>query len=570
MGAESARPEMKLSDVMNVLGSVTAAAQPLSNVLVIAFNLSNFGTRQTFSDNDGRFRLPPLPAGVYRVIAIKRGFAPAVATITPNRKDLQLKFKLENGKTISREQREQLWEIRRGLPSDVLRELDLMLAEAGSGESPRFSGQMASLAALPTAESPKTFAATEVGVQGALQSGWSVDIAGRMQVLDRRAVRKLEDPLAESTGVVMRVHSGEDDSYRIASYRNSWRDDGVSHSPADMQTHDFEWKRPGSTVQLRYTAQENLFRTEQLNSERFELLGQKKIVGSGRSDLDVSIRVGQDHWHSAASSAINAARTADIRTNGRFEAARALDLHYGLQTRIAADGYEWAPQTGAELRLAQNVSLVVSGLYKIFDERGVSRILPAVVLLEESTGSLTPRYRYSVGLLLGNFRSGHLSAIGSSAEIDSIVRIVFDGRFDQFWDGLYLEEGDIHHDVTLAYKKEMNKKLIIEITSSAGRAAQDVAPTRRKSYVSGTIQSLYRPSGTSFDLSYRVLDQPQSEILGIAEAERLNVRMGQALYLPLDMRLLFGIDLTRAPQLTAGATDLAIQKRFVGGVSLGF
>src|SRR6266571_8235484 len=89
--AVPAQSEVPLPAVLQVLGSVTNSARPVGNALVIALNLNNLAAIQTFTSSDGSFSLPQLPAGVYKIIAMKYGFAPAIETIVPTRKEHRVK-----------------------------------------------------------------------------------------------------------------------------------------------------------------------------------------------------------------------------------------------------------------------------------------------------------------------------------------------------------------------------------------------------------------------------------------------------------------------------------------------
>src|SRR5438309_133330 len=93
--AGTARPDVALPNFLNVLGSVTNAARPVANALVIALNLNNLEASQTFTGTDGSFAMPLLPAGVYKVIAVKYGFAPASAMVVPSKKDHRLALRLQ-------------------------------------------------------------------------------------------------------------------------------------------------------------------------------------------------------------------------------------------------------------------------------------------------------------------------------------------------------------------------------------------------------------------------------------------------------------------------------------------
>src|SRR6266576_836552 len=129
LAATAARADGPLPAMLQVLGSVSSAAHPVSNALVIALNLKDLGAIQTFSTADGSFTLPPLPAGIYKLIAVKQGFAPAIATVLPTKPNHTVKLSLDregvhNKKTVS----DEMWEIRASLPPDILREVDDTLA----------------------------------------------------------------------------------------------------------------------------------------------------------------------------------------------------------------------------------------------------------------------------------------------------------------------------------------------------------------------------------------------------------------------------------------------------------
>ena len=121
--AGTARPDA-LPTFLNVLGSVTNAARPVSNALVIALNLNSLEASQTFSRADGSFALPLLPAAIYKIIAVKAGFSPAATTVVPVKQDNRVALRLESDKHAKKDLNQEIWEIRGSLPPDILRELD--------------------------------------------------------------------------------------------------------------------------------------------------------------------------------------------------------------------------------------------------------------------------------------------------------------------------------------------------------------------------------------------------------------------------------------------------------------
>ena len=66
-----------------VFGRVVGDLQPLSAVRVYAYQLADLSLKRVVTDADGSFRFPELPAGLYKIIAHKSGFVPAVGDAGP-------------------------------------------------------------------------------------------------------------------------------------------------------------------------------------------------------------------------------------------------------------------------------------------------------------------------------------------------------------------------------------------------------------------------------------------------------------------------------------------------------
>ncbi|HSN68385.1 MAG TPA: hypothetical protein VLV48_04015, partial [Thermoanaerobaculia bacterium] len=162
----------------------------------------------------------------------------------------------------------------------------------------------------------------------------------------------------------------------------------------------------------------------------------------------------------------------------------------------------------------------------------------------------------------------------SVAEMDSILRIVFDDRFEEFWDAFYLEPGDVYRNASLAVRKQVGKSIALDVTTLAGQASNELRPEQKKQFVSGSVQSLYTPTGTALHVAWRFIEQPAVDrLLAFQESERINFRVAQSLGLPLGLRVLVGLDLARAlnsPVVADGADGEAFQRRLVGGLSLAF
>lgn len=572
-----ASPAAAAPSALEVLGVVTSAARPVGNALVIALNLQDLATFQTTTGADGRFVLPMLRSGMYKIIAVKQGFAPAVTTILPTRARQRVTLRLQNDRPGGSGEQD-IWELRASLPSDVLRELEAMLdpAEPVAETAPRFRGEMMSMTAVGNDVGDPAFARTELGVEGRLAGTWEVGVRGDLQRFDDPTDRvTFGAPVAESSVMSMEVRSAEQDqSYRLASTKSSWlyaTPDDDTDREIDVRAHNFEWQRGPARVQVRYFEQENLFRDAPMQSNLLEISGRMPLVRTDRTGLALGVRMTQE----SVENGDTPFRRADLLADGNVELVPSFIVHYGMAGRIGLEGQEWAPRTGAEWKMTKHASLVGSAQLKVIDREPGAAALPAIVFWTEDSGML-PRYAYSLGFVASSSDGGaQFSAVGSVARIDERLRIVFADREHQFWDGLMVDAGDLRRDLRLAWRKDFGNVIAFALATSAGSAfsSDPAALTRTKTYVAGDLQSTFRPTGTTLVVSYRDIQQPQEGQVEDYRSERLRLRMAQSLYLPIDIKLLLGLELARAensPYLVDRIDVAGGSRKYIGGLAVNF
>jgi hypothetical protein len=572
--AAPAQPAAPLPAALQVLGTVTNAAHPVGNALIIALNLQDFVSTQTYSAADGSFSMPALRNGIYRIIAVKQGFLPAIATILPTSPKHRVALKLEADKG-KKNANQEIWELRGSLPADVLREIDQVMqpVEVASYEIPRIRGEMFSLTGVSNQTANPAFAQTSLGVQGRLNETLQVGVRGSMQRFeDPNDEVRFGTPIAESSDMSVEVRSSAKNAYRVASTRSSWRyadgPDGVRE--ADVSAHNFEWRHGDSRVQVRYFQQENLFRDAAVGSNLIEVSGDVPLMQTRKSDLGVAVRVTQETVPSAA----QILRTADVTANGTYTLIPALMVHYGMSSRIGLDGQELAPRTGAEWKLTEKTSIIGSAMVKVLDRDPAALNLPSLVFLSEDARVL-PKYTYTFGIVSGKDDSNRLTAIATITAIDAPLRVVFADAYDQFWDGLYVDKGDVRRDLRVAYRHEFGNRLAIDVSATGGTATRNdpAQRNREKTYVVGDLQSTFNPTRTTIAVSYREIEQPRENGQELYHTERINVRMAQSLYLPIDIKLLLGLELARAdnsPYLIDTLTPEGTSKKYIGGLALNF
>ena len=573
--AAPARSDAPLPAALQVLGTVTNAARPVANALVIALNLQDLQSVQTYTTSDGTFILPSLRGGIYKIIAVKQGFLPAITTIVPTRSSHRVALRLDSEKKAKRSANDEIWELRGSLPPDVLRDVDAMLEpqELVAYEIPRFKGEMLSVTGISNQPSNPAYAQTALGVQGRIGDTWQVGLRGNLQRFeDPTDDVTFGSPVAESSVMSMELRSTGDQSYHLATTSSSWTyADGpeVQNREADVRAHNFEWRNGPAKVQVRYFQQDNLF-GDAAASNLIEVAGTVPLMQTRRNDLGVALRVKQESITGTA----DIFRVADLAANGSVAVVPSVILHYGMDSRIGVNGQEWAPRTGAEFKLTENTSIVGSAMVKVFDRETQNFVtLPSIVYWSED-GRALPRYTYTIGFVTGKDEANRFSAIATVSEVDEALRMIFADAQNQFWDGLEVEAGDVRRDVRFAYRKQFGNVLAVDVATTAGTAShRDVTEQRAKVYVTGDLQSTFNPTRTTIAVSYRELQQPREEGEGDYRSERIHLRMAQSLYLPIDIKLLVGLELARAensPYLVDTLTPEGKSKKYIGGLALNF
>jgi hypothetical protein len=575
-----ARADAPLPPPLQILGNVTNAARPVANALIIALNLKGLDSIQTYSALDGTFTLPPLPFGIYKIIAVKQGFVPAMATIIPTKTSQRVTLALENEKRAKKAKSDDMWEIRASVPPDVLRTIEMVLATdddtrttAPSFDIPRFKGQMVSMTGVGVGgdqQASPAFAQTSLGVESRLGDGWQIGIKGNLH--------RIEDPTddaafgqtaAQASVMSMELRSSPTDAYRIASTKSTWRYNNAGPSPADVRSHNFEWEHGQARVAVRYFAQENLLLTNPFNSQAIEITGGTTLMQTRRSDLGVSVRMTQENVRNTNTMTL---RTADLTTNASFAMVPSFVVHYGLSSRVGVEGAEVAPRAGLEWKFGKDNehAFVITAMHKAMENTHDAAVLPSVVVWSED-GRLLPRYSYSFGYVSGDPNETHFSAIATVTAVESPLRIVFNGDEQQFWDGLYIDSGDVRRDLRVSYRKDIGKWIAVDVSTSAGTATPEFTTVDvKKSYVTGDLQTIFFPTGTSIAISYLGIEQPQP-LRGNYRSERVNVRMAQSLHLPVDLKVLLGLELAHAENspFLLDTFDPAT-KKYIGGLAVNF
>jgi len=111
-----------------ISGVVRHADTPLPGVLVIFFNVGDSSLSRAHTASDGTFVLASAPAGVYDLVAYKRGYEPAMQRLwhqagAAQVSSVSIALTRKGAAQVAEPAPQTIWDMRDRLPTDVLREI---------------------------------------------------------------------------------------------------------------------------------------------------------------------------------------------------------------------------------------------------------------------------------------------------------------------------------------------------------------------------------------------------------------------------------------------------------------
>ncbi|MEZ5313488.1 MAG: carboxypeptidase-like regulatory domain-containing protein [Thermoanaerobaculia bacterium] len=161
--------------VAGIGGRVLLDSTPVAEAKVFAYQLVEKSIHRVLTDGAGSFLFESLPAGIYKIIAHKAGFAPTVLLLQRQASDAAQFVTLELEKEPDAAKVD-FWSVRSQIPGDVLRELEVPAFEAQASASTVATAQgglSAEVSALTGVTDIKPEASARL-------SGGNVGVAGQL------------------------------------------------------------------------------------------------------------------------------------------------------------------------------------------------------------------------------------------------------------------------------------------------------------------------------------------------------------------------------------------------------
>ncbi|MEM8997488.1 MAG: carboxypeptidase-like regulatory domain-containing protein, partial [Acidobacteriota bacterium] len=244
-------------------------AQPVEKVTVFAYEVASSRMRDVKTDSDGRFTFDRLPAGMYKLVAFKPGFAPAVELLLRRHHDeaQKVQIRLEAEAADDTRGGEGYWNVRGRVPADVLRELDVVYTSELAREGFQLEAPAAFKAEMRALSGVEQFGGgfgdgqwmgAEFDIDGAI-GGVSMGLDGQYQELDGGVDGG--DFAGEVRSVAFEVQPRSHQAFRLSSHSSEL---AGGNAPVDVQRYQIGWtgrtgKRGQTNVIASYVEEENYY-----------------------------------------------------------------------------------------------------------------------------------------------------------------------------------------------------------------------------------------------------------------------------------------------------------------------
>ncbi len=581
-------------------GLVTEASGPgLHDVSVYAYEVARAQVREVVTDAAGRFSFPELPSGLYKLVAFKRGFAPAIAVLSraadQGLQFVELELTRESGSATTKND---FWSLREAIPGDVLRDIErTVLAEVTTP--------------LPLLEASfEGSVRAEAGVEGQGQSkgqysGASIDLAGRLGELDvgiDGRFRRLDNGAgATGTSPAGMAELGVRLSGSVGTLQYEGRRDRLESLTRDegieLAHHRVAWSHEGesqrSAIAAEYVDRGELYLASGLARLALPFAERSwRIEGSWERELDslggiaTSIRYIENELSTSTLAPAELARTLEVAGEAGWHASPTVLVEYGVFTRFQDGSLTLAPRGSVVVQLAEQWQARLSASGRVVDERSVVEPWStALQSTEWSSGDDCSGHEercVRLGIVHQAEPGTSFEVAAVSRQVGDLVRLTFD---EAVFDGLLLLPGDELPEVSVSATNRIGESISTRfaaaVAEGGGGQLQGLASTQNQvGYRVTSLETQFERTETGVFVAFHELSQgldlSGTDSTGGTELRRLQVRVTQnldrVLRLASNWALQLGMELSkgRLPFSPPEAQTDEVRQRLTGGVAVRF
>jgi Carboxypeptidase regulatory-like domain len=607
-----------------VAGRVLADTQPVADATVYAYQVVEKTLRQALTDGSGRFRFADLPAGLYKIIAHKSGFAPAVTVVTRRAADENQFVQVELPAGEDPGDAESFWELRGEVPSDVLRDLEAPLSDQVVSLVPaesdaatlasRYLTQVAASTSMSSAisDTQAQIVSGQVGLRGRVGK-MDLAVNGDFRSLGRDA--RLAEPTGpslagEATALKVALAAPEAGRFDLAAETHRVvTTTGASESPVDFERFQFRYRRDlgddsSTALMAQYVDETGIYGGRRVHPQDLPLASRAlRLEGSYARDLgdDTKLRAGLRYRESVFDYATRRAgvtgdpvldRSVDVWSFADWNIDPTYVVQYGLFTTAHDGVVSLAPRGGLVVHIHPDLQLSASATKRIAvseDPSVLGEFVPttlgSALACEDAEASC-----YELQLLHGDGEANHVQIGGSWREFDRTVRLFMQDDLFAADEGLFLVPGDQVPEVHATVRRELGDTVVATLTTSyadggggAFRAANQRVYRNDVAYMTTSLDTTIRPTSTGVYIAFHRVQQGLERYTRgrlrpatSAQLDRLEIAVSQNLaglfHFASDWAVRVGVELLRGDTLfdTLPVDSSELRHRVTTGVAVRF
>lgn len=620
--------------IAGVAGKVSGTAAPLAAAKVYVYHLGELEMQEAVTDQRGHFLFGDLPAGLYRVIAHKPGFVPAVVRLARSTADayqfLELELSAAAPTTHGGAEADDFWALRKQVPPDVLRdiqvaEIQAQARDAGNQQRVRAAALLAEMEAmtgidrLGSGEGQITTGAVGIrGRVGGVQLGLEGDY---WQMQPGLSEGDSAVPSGETRALALSVADEGDVSVRLSS-----RSDRLAQGAGVGDDVDFEnyrlavthsvGKRGRSDFIAQYTSESNLHRHGWVDplgipeaSRSWRLEGTYTAELTERASLQTGVRYrqqesafgvqaqGEDPFATAglAGDDLLAPEHERVDLFGRagMQVQPSLLVEYGLYTTLRDGSLSLSPRGGLVMQLGTDWQAAAAAAYKVHDEGepAFRDFTPALRSADELNDACEINEAHCYQLTLSHRKSDdEVFTVGAThREFDEIQRLYFSDDLIDRNDSLYLVPGDEVPELRLLVSRRLTPTVLAKLESNLAQGGGGVfyatdaeAYENQVRYLVTSLDTRFSGTETGLFIAFHHLRQQLLALEPVSgrppelEVQRLELMLTQdlnvLLNLATDMAVRLNMELSRGTSpFTADDSERdELRKRLLGGIAVRF
>jgi hypothetical protein len=537
---------MESKRLPGVDGKVSSAETPLRAASVYAYQLADLSLEKVVTDADGEFTFASLPVGLYKIIAFKPGFAPAVVMLSRLVADARQFIDLELlPQTEGLASEGGFWELREKIPSDVLRDMQIAQAEEefravsyASLADANFSAQMRATTGVHEGldYGEATVAGGQLDIEGRFRD-YLVGVTGNFSKLEPQAFGE-DSSIGSTQQVALDLVNPNRSTVSMSSLSNSLTTEGNANTAVDFQHHMLSWSRPvgreaRSEITAQYTEESNFYsqgpietpglpessRTLRVEGSYTTPVNQRTTIQAGFRYRDL-----QSEYNSLPLDSLSLLpqETVELFSRGGVQVKPAVVVEYGLYSTLRDGSLSLVPQGGLVVNLNENWR--ASGLVSHrIDQENDYRPNDFVPAFFNESGACDQGAEYCYKVMLSRLWEGdqNMSLGAVHRKYADTMRMYFDRDFYDRLESLFFVPGDslpeLQFELTRRLSPEILTRLESNVASGGGGVLVSGDQTSYENSVSYMVTSLdthFEETATGVFVAFHHLQQDLEPLQG--------------------------------------------------------